>query len=75
MTELTTDGELISVSFRDFTSYLNGRFGYSFVKTSSGFGDEFSNVRHLATISLLSNTNFFMRLYLKIYSSYRRFHL
>ena len=35
-----------------FTSYLNGRFGYSFVSTDSGFGNEFSNVRHLTTISL-----------------------
>ena len=37
----------------NFTSYLDGRFGYSFVKTSSGFGDEFSNNRHLATITFI----------------------
>ena len=37
----------------NFTSYLDGRFGYSFVKTSSGFGDEFSNNRHLATITFV----------------------
>lgn len=37
----------------NFTSYLDGRFGYSFVKTSSGLGDEFSNNRHLATITFI----------------------
>ena len=36
-----------------FTSYLDGRFGYSYVTTSSGFGNEFSNERHLATFSLI----------------------
>jgi hypothetical protein len=35
-----------------FTSYLDGIFGYSYVTTNSGFGDEFSNDRHRATISL-----------------------
>jgi hypothetical protein len=37
----------------NFTSYLNGRFSYAYSTTDSGYGDEFSNDRHLASISLI----------------------
>ena len=37
----------------NFTSYLNGRFSYAYSTTASGYGDEFSNDRHLASISLI----------------------
>ena len=36
-----------------FTSYLNGRFSYAYSTTDSGYGDEFSNDRHLASFSLV----------------------
>ena len=36
-----------------FTSYLNGNFSYGYSTTDSGYGDEFSNDRHLASFSLV----------------------
>ena len=36
-----------------FTSYLDGRFAYSYVTTESGFGEHLNNDRHLATFSLI----------------------